>query len=59
MAVRYGLLQRKSLTLFENKISRKICGPIFDAERDKLRMKCNNQLREETKVLWIKSFIRS
>jgi len=48
-----------SLTIFENKISRKMCSSIFDAERDKWRMKCNNQLREKTRVPWITSFIKS
>lgn len=50
-------MKQKFITL-ENKILRKICGPIFDTGREQWRTKYNRELREETGVPWITSYIK-
>lgn len=49
---------RKKLLVFENKILRKICGPVFDSELNRWRRRKNTELREITEVSLLKSHVK-
>jgi len=48
----------KKLLVFENKILRKICGPVFDIKLNIWRKRKNIELRELTKVPLLTSYIK-
>ncbi|XP_025409212.1 uncharacterized protein LOC112682734 [Sipha flava] len=48
----------KKLLVFEYKILRKICGPMFDSELNKWRRRKNTELGETTEVLLLTSHIK-
>lgn len=49
-------MEQSSLT-FEKNILRKISGPVADPERDQWRIRFNNELMEETGVIWNTNYI--
>jgi len=49
----------QKVIMFENKILKKIGGPIFDTERNKWRKRYNNEVIEETAVPWITNYVKS
>ncbi|KAL4132173.1 hypothetical protein QTP88_009380 [Uroleucon formosanum] len=48
----------KKLRTFENKISRVICGPVYDNEKGTWRRKYNKELQEEMEMTSVVSFMK-
>ena len=52
-------ITERRLKTFENKIWRKICGPVKDPRTGQWRRKFNQELKEELKIVSINGFIKS
>jgi hypothetical protein len=50
---------QRRLRIFENKIWRRICGPIRDPRTDQWRRKFNQELKEELNIVTVNGFLKS